>query len=316
MKTFKALLQREYWEHRGAFLKTPLIIGIVTIVVLLLGYFTTERFDQVMNSGQAIELGGASLKNVDPDMISSFIDVFMLTTESIYHLVLFIILFFFLLGSLYDDRKDGSILFWKSLPVSDTQTVLSKLVTAAVVVPLIFTACLIISHLAFFAVLSLLLLINGVNPFTILWANIDFINNWGAFLIGCLAQALWAMPVYGWLLFASSYSKRRPFLLAVFAPLIVGFIWYWYNAIFEYNVFKIGVFKTIGILMAKATTPFTSGLGFDLESIDFNANDHTNLELIKSMLNGLTNTSIYYGLIFAAIMVALAIYVRRFRNAT
>ena len=316
MSTFKALLQREYWEHRGAFLKTPLIIGIVTVVILLLGYFTTERFDQVMNSGQAIELGGKTLANVDPKLITTILDGFMLTTASIYHIVLFIILFFFLLGSLYDDRKDGSILFWKSLPVSDTQTVLSKLVTAAVVVPLIFTACLIISHLVFFIVLSLLLLLNGANPFTLLWANIDYINNWGAFLIGCFVQAMWAMPVYGWLLFASSYSKRRPFLLAVFAPLLVGFVWYWYNAIFEFNVFKIGVFQTIGILMAKGFIPFTSGLGFDLESVDFEANEQTNLELITSMLNGLTNSSIYYGLLAAAILIAMAIYVRRFRNTT
>ena len=316
MNTFKALLQREYWEHRGAFVKTPLVIGVVTVVILLLGYLTTERFDQIMNNGQAIELGGATLANVDPSLISSFIDIFMLTTGSLYHFVLFVILFFFLLGSLYDDRKDGSILFWKSLPVSDTQTVLSKLLTAVIVAPLIFTACLIISHLLFFIVMSLLLLINGVNPFTILWANINFLNNWGAFLIGCLAQAMWAMPIYGWLLFASSYSKRRPFLLAVFGPLLVGFVWYWYNAIFEYNVMKVGVFKTIGILMAKATTPFTSGLGFDFESIDFDARNQSSLELIKSMLNGLTNSSIYYGMLFAVVMVALAVYVRRFRNTT
>ncbi len=316
MKTFVALLQREYWEHRGAFLKTPLIIGAVTIVVLLLGYLTTERFDQVMSNGQAIELGGQALQGIDSEKISTVIDVFMLTTESIYHLVLFIIVFFFLLGSLYDDRKDGSILFWKSLPISDTQTVLSKLITATVVVPVVFTACVILSHLAFFIVLSLLLLINGVNPFVILWSNIDFISNWGAFAIGCFVQAMWAMPVYGWLLFASSFSKRRPFLLAVFVPMMVGFVWYWYNAIFEFNVFKIGVFKTVGILLAKATTPFTSGLGFDFENIDFDASNQTKLELIKSMLNGLTSANIYYGLVFAAIMVAIAIYVRRFRNAT
>jgi len=170
--------------------------------------------------------------------------------------------------------------------------------------------------LAFFIVLSVLPLFNGANPFTVLWSNIDFVNNWGAFMVGCFVQAIWALPVYGWLLFASSFSKRRPFLLAVFAPLMVGFIWYWYNALFEFNVFKIGVFKTIGILMAKGFQPFTSGLGFDLESIDFDARNQTSLELIKSMLNGLTNSSIYYGLFFAVILVALAIYVRRFRNAT
>ncbi len=316
MNTFKALLQREYWEHRGAFLKTPLIIGAVTVIVLVLVYFTTERFDLVINSGQAVEIGAKSLEDLDPSKISAVLDIFMLSTGSLYHFVLFIIIFFFLLGSLYDDRKDGSILFWKSLPVSDTQTVLSKLITATIVAPLIFTLCLMISHLVFFLVLSLILLFNGVNPFSILWANIDFVNNWGAFMVGCLAQALWALPIYGWLLFASSYSKRRPFLLAVFAPLLAGFVWYWYNAIVEFNIVKIGVFKTIGILMAKAFTPFTSGLGFDFENVDFDPTEQTNSELIRSMLNGLTNPSIYYGLIFAAVAVALAIYVRRFRNTT
>ena len=104
--------------------------------------------------------------------------------------------------------------------------------------------------------------------------------------------------------------------MAVFLPLIVGFGWYFYNAIVNLEVLKVGVFKTIGIVMAKATTPFTSGMGFDLESVDFDPTKQTSGELIRSMLNGLTNPSIYYGLIFAAVTIALAIYVRRFRNTT
>ena len=316
MKTFQALLTREYWEHRGAFLKTPIIMGIVMSIILMLVYFTTDRLDVKINSGQAVEFGAKSLENLDPSKIQAGIDVFMLSTGSLYHFVLFVIIFFFLLGSLYDDRKDGSILFWKSLPVSDTQTVLSKLVTATVVAPLIFSAGLIVSHLVFFILTSLILLLNGANPFTILWPNINFISNWGAFMIGCLAQALWALPVYGWLLFSSSYSKRRPFLLAVFAPLLAGFIWYWYNALVNLDMVRVGVFKTIGILMAKGTQPFTSGLGFTVEEIDFDPTEQTSIELIQSMLNGLTNPSIYYGLAFAVVAVSLAIYVRRFRNAT
>ncbi|WP_223789693.1 hypothetical protein [Marinicella meishanensis] len=316
MKTFKALLIREYWEHRGAFLKTPLIIGAVFTVILLLGYLTTDRFDLKLNSGQAVEFGVKALENMDPAKIQAGIDIFMLSTESLYHFVLFIIIFFFLLGSLYDDRKDGSILFWKSLPVSDTQTVLSKLVTATVVAPLIFTAGLIVSHLVFFLLTSILLLLHGANPFTILWSNINYFTNWGAFLVGCLAQAVWALPVYGWLLFSSSFSKRRPFLLAVFAPMLAGFAWYWYNALVNLDVIRIGVFKTIGLLMAKGLQPFTSGLGFTVEEIDFDPSERTGMELIQSMLSGLTNPSVYYGLIFAVVAVALAIYVRRFRNAT
>jgi ABC-2 type transport system permease protein len=316
MSTFKALLEREYWEHRGALLKTPLIIGIVFIVLLLLGYITTERFDQVLTNGQSIELSGKALETVNPETIRSFIDIFMLSTGSLYQFVLFVVLFFFLLGSLYDDRKDGSILFWKSLPVSDTQTVLSKLATAVLLAPLLFTIGLILSHLAFFIVFSLLLLLNGANPFTFLWANIDFINNWGAFIVGCLVQALWALPLYGWLLFASSYSKRRPFLLAVFVPMMVGLVWYWYNAIFNYNLLKVGIFKTMAFVLGKSTVPFTSGLDTSVEDFGFDPTDQTGTELMLSMLRGLHKADMYYGLIFAAVTVAVAIYVRRYRNTT
>jgi ABC-2 type transport system permease protein len=316
MNTFKALLQREYWEHRGAFLKTPIVIGIVLSVILLLVYSFTDRIDLKMNSGQLTEFGAKSIGALDPTDIQFGIDAFMLFTSTIYHFVLFIIVFFFLLGSLYDDRKDGSILFWKSLPVSDTQTVLSKLATATVVAPLLFTAGLILSHLLFFVLLSIILLLNGVNPFTILWVNINFINNWGAFFIGCIIQSLWALPIYGWLLFSSAYSKRRPFLLAIFAPLAAAFTWYWYVAFTNFDVVQAGLFKTILFLFAKATSPFTSGLGFTIEQVDFNPTEQTGAEVIKSMMNGLDNPSLYYGLVFAAVMVAIAIYVRRFRNAT
>lgn len=316
MKTFKALLQREYWEHRGAFLKTPIIIGIVLSVILLLIYSFTDRVDLVMNSGQLAEFGAKSISSLEPTEIMFGIDVFMLFTASIYHFVLFIVVFFFLLGSLYDDRKDGSILFWKSLPVSDTQTVLSKLVTATLVAPLIFTVGLILSQLLFFVLLSFILLFNGVNPFTFLWVNINFINNWGAFFIGCLIQSLWALPIYGWLLFSSSYSKRRPFLLAIFAPLAAAFTWYWYVAFTNFDVVQAGLFKTILFLFSKATSPFTSGISFSFENVDFDPTEQTGAEVIKSMLNGLDNPNLYYGFIFAAVTVAIAIYVRRFRNAT
>ncbi|VAW44641.1 ABC transporter, permease protein [hydrothermal vent metagenome] len=316
MKTFKALLEREYWEHRGAFLKTPIVIGIVMAATLLLIYFFADRVDLKMNSGQLTEFGSKSIGLLDPADIRMGIDAFMLSTAYLYHFILFIIVFFFLLGSLYDDRKDGSILFWKSLPVSDTQTVLSKLATATIIAPLIFTLGLILSHLLFFIILSLILLLNGVNPFTFLWVNISFINNWGAFLVGCLIQALWALPIYGWLLFASSYSKRRPFLIAIFVPLGVAFTWYWYVAFTNFDVIQAGLFKTILFIFAKAASPFTSGISLSADQIDFDPTDQSSVDVIYSMMNGLSTPGLYYGLIFAVIVIALAIFVRRFRNTT
>ncbi|KAA3651260.1 MAG: hypothetical protein DWP95_00695 [Proteobacteria bacterium] len=315
MKTFLALLKLEFWEHKGAFLKTPVIIGLVMGLFALLSYFTTDRFIIDVSGGDNLQLAISSLQQLGGDKINFAMDVFMLMSGSLYHLILFVVVFFFLLGSLYDDRKDGSILFYKSLPVSDTQTVLAKLLTAMLVAPAAFIVGLMISHLIVFVILSLILLINGLNPVTLLWMNVSFIENWGAFIIGCLVQALWALPLYGWLLFASAVAKRRPFLLAVFAPLIVSFSWYWYNALVNLNLFKVGFFKTIGVLFAKATTPFATGIGqYDLENVDFDPTAHTGVEVITSMLQSLMQIEMLYGVIFAAITVGLAVYIRRYRN--
>ncbi|MCF6301141.1 MAG: hypothetical protein L3J52_08500, partial [Proteobacteria bacterium] len=101
MKTFMALLKREYWEHRGAFIKAPIIIGIVFLVIIMLGYFATDKIDVTMNNSQGMSMGIESLAGLASSDIQMFIDGFMLTTASFFHFVLFIILFFFLLGSLY-----------------------------------------------------------------------------------------------------------------------------------------------------------------------------------------------------------------------
>jgi len=315
MKTIAALLKLEYWEHRGAFVKTPLIIGLVMGVITILAYATSDRFVVDLSGGDNLKLAISTLEQLSDGQITMGLDIFMLSTGSLYHFILFILIFFFLLGSLYDDRKDGSILFYKSLPISDTQTVLSKLMVATIIAPMAFTVGLMISHLFVFLILSLILLFNGLNPFSLLWSNTSFISNWGAFAIGCIVQALWALPLYGWLLFTSAVAKRRPFLMAVFAPLVAGFIWYWYNALVNLNLFKIGFFKTIGILFAKATTPFASGIDQPKSgSFEFDPSEQSNLDVIQGMLNGLMQIELVYGIIFAAVTTGLAIYIRRYRN--
>ena len=97
---------------------------------------------------------------------------------------------------------------------------------------------------------------------------------------------------------------------------MVGFVWYWYNALVNFNMLQAGVFKTIGIYLARGFSPFTSGLEFSAENVDFDATEQTGAEAIASMLNGFSNPDLYYGAIFGIIMTAVAIYVRRYRNTT
>src|SRR3546814_18250586 len=79
------------------------------------------------------------------------------------------VVFFYCLGALYDDRKDRSVLFWKSLPLSDSQTVLSKAASALLVAPLIATLAALATMLGFLVVASVMVMIHGGNPVALLW---------------------------------------------------------------------------------------------------------------------------------------------------
>ncbi len=320
MKAFKALLMREYWEHRGAFIKTPVIMGIITAVVLILAYLLVEKVDVDFNSGQGIDYGLSQLDSINSDHISIVTNTFLTGMEGVYHFVLFIVIFFFLLGSLFDDRKDLSILFWKSLPVSDLSTVLSKLVTALIIAPLCFWAILIASELVAMVLFSLFLLFNGANPFTLLWANTDLLGHWAAFGLGCLVQGLWALPIYGWLLLCSSWAKRRPFIWAVGVPATVFFFRGWFAA-FSFSAQSFmnvaEILKAIGTIFLNSIAPYESRSDFITSSFDLGANELTQAgQIMQSMLSGLYTSQIIYGIIMAAVCAAIAIFLRRYRNTT
>lgn len=143
------------------------------------------------------------------------------------HIFMLIILIFvsvnYLLGCLYNDRKDRSILFWRSMPVSTRDEVLAKLVVALLVAPAIFIAASVLAQLATVLLAMLLVLRMGMDPFAVVLGNIQF----GRLLLdqlgGWLLTALWVLPVYAWLLLASAGARRSPFMLAL-APVLGLFL--------------------------------------------------------------------------------------------
>lgn len=320
MKAFKALLMREYWEHRGAFIKTPVIIGIITAVMMILAYLLIENVSVKFAGGEGIEEGLKHIGDQTSADINMITNTFLTGLEGLHHFVLFIVVFFFLLGSLFDDRKDLSILFWKSLPVSDLNTVLSKIAAAFIVAPLCFWAVLIASELVCMILFSLFLLINGANPFTLLWANTDLLGHWAAFGMGCLIQAIWALPIYGWLILCSAWAKRRPFIWAVGVPAMVFMVRGWMAAF----TFSGQAFLNLkDILMALSTIGLNSLSPYEsradlLQAINFGGGGgHVEAsQIMSSMYHNVFSGKVVYGFIFAAICVALAIFIRRYRNTT
>ena len=315
IKTMKTLIRREFWEHRGAFIKAPIIVSIVLLAIALVGYIVGLVFASKTGSVQIMNKGIDELHNLSQEQLTTFWDIQILSTSSLFLFVLFIVVFFYLLGSLFDDRKDGSIQFWKSLPISDSETVISKLLTAMIFVPI--TATVIFSLYMFISLVltSLLLLIHGQNPWVLIWQPANLFTGVFTMFMGAMVQMIWALPIYGWLMFCSAWTKRRPFLFSVFIPLLVAVSWYVLNVITRLNFFQIDMFKWPAKYFFIAVVPYGSGAGSEFQ-LNLGDNGSTMGEILKTLLGSFSHIDLVYGAIFCSVFIALSIWVRRYRNTT
>ena len=237
MKTMKWLLRREYWENKGAFFWAPLVIALVMLAFIgaTAGYAlaTHGLGDSVIVNGHHMsktQMLSAVPLEVRTKMAAVVANVWLAACAPLFA-VLPVVVFFYCLAALYDDRRDRSILFWKSLPVSDQQTVLSKVVTAACVAPLI--------TIAIGTGVSLLMVLiglsaasfNGLHLFALVLGNPDFYLA-PLRLVGLLpVYVLWAIPTVGWLLMVSAWARSKVFLWAVGVPVLVAVLIKWANFI-------------------------------------------------------------------------------------
>jgi ABC-2 type transport system permease protein len=130
---------------------------------------------------------------------------------------------FYCLEALSAERRDRSILFWKSLPVSDLTTVLAKVCIPLVVLPLVTFAAIVAMHLALLLLSSAALLVQGQSAVP-LWRNVPLFRLFPALLYGLAAMALWLAPIYGFLLLVSGWARRTAALWAVLPLLALGLL--------------------------------------------------------------------------------------------
>ena len=121
----------------------------------------------------------------------------------------------YLLNTLYADRKDRSILFWKSMPVSETRVVASKLFVGLVAVPLIATLASWVVQLVYAVMAMIVASQMDQNPWQVIAPNLHILSAFVSQLGLVFYISLWALPLCAWLLLASAYAKRSPFLTAV-----------------------------------------------------------------------------------------------------
>jgi ABC-2 type transport system permease protein len=128
------------------------------------------------------------------------------------------------LDALYGERRDRSILFWKSLPVSDLTTVLSKASIPVLVLPLVTLALTVATHLVMLLGSSAVLAASGTSAET-LWRHVPFLEvSAASFAHVVVFHGLWYAPFYGWLLLVSAWAKRVPFLWATLPLVAIGVV--------------------------------------------------------------------------------------------
>ncbi|MCY3792848.1 MAG: hypothetical protein OXG51_00560 [Gammaproteobacteria bacterium] len=240
MSGFIGLCRREWLEHRGGFLWAPASVAAVIVVavalVLIVGQLNLARVDldldiseapgsntEIRIDGEDTSIGGLvdgwlAHHEWTDEALSTHLAALRRGVAEPFHYVYFIVLVFVLLGALYDDRKDRTVLFWKSVPVTDTETVLSKLVTAVWVAPAATIAMVLAVQVFLLTVISGLAATRETLGIWSIWANSGLFIGLVELLAGYLIQGLWALPVTGWLLFISAAVNRGPFLWALFAP--------------------------------------------------------------------------------------------------
>lgn len=243
MNQLPMLLKREYWEHRTTFLYLPAVMSMLFIGILLFGSFViqsgfvnvsidSEQHRDGKHQTEEFRADGASVLEIFGQRINQFagqpfsereqvLNQVYFSTSSVMFAVLWFVVVFYFINCLYDDRKDRSILFWKSLPVSDAMTVVSKLIAGLIVAPLIFLVFTMINNVALLFVSSIASLGNDIDIFSTLWAPANIIGRWVSFVGYLLFAGIWCLPFFGWLILVSSWAKSAPLAWVIGVPILI-----------------------------------------------------------------------------------------------
>ncbi|WIH03520.1 ABC transporter permease [Xanthomonas translucens pv. graminis] len=217
LSSFKWLLKREFWEHRGGFLWAPVIAGsVITVLYALLALIGTVAGHGDGSNGFNIDGGPERLNEI----IGAVGDGTMLAGVVLVCVVLGFVVFFYALGSLYDDRRDRSVLFWKSLPLSDLNTVLSKATWALLLAPIVAIGIGLLIGICLWLVTALTLSVNGVSQSSAVFTHSHPLRIIGGVLSNLPIYVMWSLPTIGWLMFCSAWARTKPFLWAVLIPVL------------------------------------------------------------------------------------------------
>jgi ABC-2 type transport system permease protein len=314
---FKTLLKREFWENRGGFLWAPLIAGAIVSVLFLVGALagSITAHQQGLRSDLVIDdtsLHGDKLHAA----IGGIGDGMLMAGMVLSAVVLAFVVFFYALGSLYDDRRDRSVLFWKSMPLSDTETVLSKLAWAVLLAPLVAIAVGVVVGLVLWIITALTLTVNGLPASFAVFTHSHPLRVIG-YLLGMLpVYLLWSLPTVGWLMLCSAWARSKPFLWAVLVPVLAAVTISLLTGILSLRINLEVVWYLVYRLLLSVVMGswFPAARSFDDHVELKGPEDLSNVLDLGRGMHALATPDLWIGAAIGVAMIVLAIRLRRWRD--
>src|SRR5437763_5343808 len=271
---------RELWENKSIYIAPAIVAAVILLGALISAGHLPERRRSAMLLDEARRRAAIELPY---DIVAMII---LITA--------FIVGFFYCLDALYGERRDRSILFWKSLPVSDITAVLSKACVPLLIIPPVIFAIIVATQFIMLLISSAVLLSSGLAGTT--WANFNLMQQSIILIYSLIVIALWHAPIYGWALLISGIARRATFLWAVLPPLAIG--------VFEKITFNTSYFSSMlrNRLLDVGDTAFAFQMPHGL-SIDH-----------LTPARFLSTPGLWIGLIFAAAFLFAAVRLRRYRG--
>ena len=222
IQVLKAMIVREIQEHKVAFVYAPFFVSFILCFVIASVYFggtsiqtdqfnfSTEYYDEEIR--QAMQ-SVSSISRIDIVRTGLLVLGFPILLTVGFGLLAYS------LSTFADERKDRSLIFWRSLPVSDLTTVLSKVFVVTLIVPLMVLPYIILLQLVAMTSASIFFATNDIVSFSWLWGSY-IITDWFRIIFSLWAQALWSLPLFLWLMLAGTFAGR-PIAGAIVPPVIL-----------------------------------------------------------------------------------------------
>ena len=314
MNAFVALIKREYLEHSGAFLYSPLVVLALIVLFGLSMYFGSGSISMEMSGGNhssSYEAQADGDDGIGHLVTALVLDAAGTTDEELsarmrslmnliampFYVVLFIISLFALIACLHDERKDRSVLFWKSMPVGDVESVTSKYVFIAWVAPLITIAAIFVAQL-FTTLLLVGMVEDGMGSRVLMHSGV--LISIVQILLGYIVNGLVVLPIFTWFMLVSGWAKSMPMVWALAVP-------FWL-VVFESVIFDTEALRSfIGFHTRMPSLP-----GFSSEGEE--PFIHVSVTSFGEQFAVLTQGQFWLGLLVGAGFLAACVYMRRVKN--